>query len=73
MSSYDDYAKYLSNVFKDDQEFQADIRQWAKEEIQHGVALGRWARLVDPGFDYDKRLAAFREGYSIQTVARQSG
>lgn len=64
-SNASDYAIYLCNVFKDDPGFQDAARLWAQEEVQHGVALGRWARLVDPSFDYDARFAAFRAGYSI--------
>ena len=45
---------------------------WAHEEVQHGVVLGRWARLADPSFDYDAALARFRAGYSIQVDADAS-
>jgi len=62
-----DYAAYLCNVFSDDPGFQALARDWAEEEVQHGVALGRWAKMADPAFDYDESLAAFRAGYQIPT------
>jgi hypothetical protein len=67
-----DYARYLCNVFKGDAEFEAAAVQWAREEVQHGVALGRWAKLVDPDFDYDARFAAFRAGYHIPLDADTS-
>ena len=47
-----DYAEYLCNVFPDDPELQKAAKDWAVEEIQHGEALGRWAELADPGFDF---------------------
>jgi rubrerythrin len=67
-----DYATYLCNVFNGDPDFQVAARQWAREEVQHGVALGRWATLVDPEFDYDKRFAAFRAGYNIPVDVNSS-
>src|SRR3546814_20916827 len=36
------YAEYLCNVFSDDPEFQQVALDWAEEEVQHGVALGKW-------------------------------
>lgn len=67
-----DYAEYLCNVFRDDPEFQRIAREWAVEEVQHGVALGRWATLVDPSFDYEARFRRFREGYSIAIDSEES-
>ncbi len=60
-----DYTAYLCNVFHDDPEFQAIAAVWAEEEIQHGQALGRWAELVDPAFDFQGAVARFRAGYKI--------
>lgn len=71
-SNADDYARYLCNVFHDDPAFQKLSRDWAEEEVQHGVALGRWARLADPSFDYEARFHRFREGYSIEVDADES-
>lgn len=68
----DDYATYLCNVFDDDAEFQAAARQWASEEVQHGEALGRWARMADPAFDFDAAVKRFREGYRIPVEATVS-
>lgn len=60
-----DYAEYLCHVFHDDPAFQAAARQWAEEEVQHGHALGRWARLADPDFDFDGAVARFRSGFQV--------
>lgn len=67
-----DYASYLCSVFKDDPEFRQAAMDWADEEVQHGVALGKWATLVDPTFDYDARFAEFREAYKIDVEADSS-
>jgi len=67
-----DYAVYLCNVFPDDPEFQDAAREWAGEEVQHGQALGRWARLADPAFDYDAALARFTEGFRVPLAATNS-
>lgn len=60
-----DYAPYLCNVFAGDAEFQAAARRWGAEEYQHGRALGRWARLADPGFDHDAACARFSAGVRV--------
>ncbi len=59
------YAAYLGRVFADDRRFQDIAREWAAEEVQHGVALGRWASLVDPGFDFDAAVRRFRDLYQL--------
>ena len=61
----DDYAIYLNRVFQDDPNFQQAIDNWAVEEIQHGDALGQWAALADPGWDYPAAFARYRAGYRI--------
>lgn len=67
-----DYAAYLSNVFKDDPAFLPEIAAWAAEETQHGAALGRWAQLADPSFNFAEAFARFTAGYKINTQAQQS-
>ena len=47
-----DYAAYLNGVFHDDPDFRQAADNWAVEEVQHGDALGRWAMLADPSWDY---------------------
>lgn len=67
-----DYAAYLINVFPDDPDFRAAASNWAAEEVLHGVALGRWARVADPSFDFDAAITRFREGYSLPLDAKES-
>jgi len=67
-----DYALYLNNVFADDPDFRQAADHWAEEEIQHGDALGRWAMLADPGWDYAAAFARYRAGYRIDVKADAS-
>ncbi|MEE9289868.1 MAG: ferritin-like domain-containing protein [Alphaproteobacteria bacterium] len=60
-----DYATYLCNVFADDLAFQKAARHWAREEVQHGDVLGRWAEMADPDFDFPARFETFKRGYRI--------
>jgi rubrerythrin len=60
-----DYGIYLSRVFADDASFLAVIDTWVVEEIQHGMALGRWAQLADPAWDFDAAFERFRAGYQL--------
>jgi hypothetical protein len=59
------YADHLCRVFADDPAFQASVRRWGEEEIQHGRVLGRWAQLADPDFDFAAAVFRFREGFHI--------
>lgn len=68
----DDYALYLKSVFHDDPDFQQAADNWAVEEVQHGDALGRWASLADPSFDYHAAFARYRDGYKIDVKADAS-
>ncbi len=67
-----DYAHYLCNVFAGDPEFQEAARRWGAEEIQHGVALGRWAALADPDFDHEAARARFTAGFRVPLDAARS-
>ena len=67
-----DYATYLCNVFPDDAEFRAAAKSWAVEEVQHGAALARWAKLADDSFDFDRSFKRFRDGYQISVEASDS-
>jgi hypothetical protein len=67
-----DYAIYLNRVFADDPAFQRAADNWAVEEVQHGDALGRWAMLADPGWDYKEAFARFRAGYQVPLDADAS-
>lgn len=67
-----DYVTYLSNVFHDDAEFLAAADLWGAEERQHGDALGRWAELADPTFNFDRALADFRAGFKLDLATHSS-
>ena len=67
-----DYARYLCNVFHDDPEFCAVVRDWALEEQQHGLALGKWAALADASFDLDASFGRFTAMYQIPIHATES-
>ena len=67
-----DYAAYLCNVFPQDAAFQEAARAWAVEEAQHGEALGRWAELADPSFNFRESFRRFSEGYRINVDATAS-
>ena len=67
-----DYRIYLNNVFHDDWRFRQAIDGWAEEEVQHGLALARWAKLADPAFDFDASFRRFRDGFRLPLDARES-
>ena len=67
-----DYASYLSSVFRDDDGFCAAAKKWASEEVQHGEALGRWAEMVDPDFDFQASFKRFRDGYRLELDVDES-
>jgi hypothetical protein len=67
-----DYASYLCNVFADDPEMQQAALTWGREEIQHGMALGRWAMLADPAFDFEGAFARFAEVIKLPLDAATS-
>ena len=60
-----DYGVYLGRVFADDPLFIDRVNNWVSEEVQHGMALGRWARLADPSWDFDAAFERFRAGYRL--------
>lgn len=67
-----DYGIYLSRVFADDAAFMQSVDAWVVEEVQHGMALGRWAQLADPSWDFDAAFERFREGYKLPLEATAS-
>jgi hypothetical protein len=67
-----DYAVYLGRVFVDDPDFRVASDNWAVEEVQHGEALGRWAMLADPGWNFEKAFARYRAGYKLPLDADAS-
>lgn len=60
-----DYGVYLANVFVDDPDFRQAADNWAVEEVQHGDALGKWAMLADPSWDYISAFERYRTSYQI--------
>jgi len=67
-----DYGIYLGRVFADDPAFVEDVQRWVGEEIQHGMALGRWAQLADPTWDFEAAFERFRAGYRLPLDATAS-
>ncbi|HEY0205038.1 MAG TPA: ferritin-like domain-containing protein [Acetobacteraceae bacterium] len=67
-----DYAVYLGRVFADDPDFRRASDNWAIEEVQHGDALGRWAMLADPGWDFEAAFQRYRDGYKLPLDADAS-
>jgi len=67
-----DYVAYLRNVFADDADFRAAAETWGDEETQHGLALGRWAELADPGFDFAGSMDRFTAHYRLPVEAAHS-
>ena len=59
-----DYVAYLKRVFRGAPEATLRaIEHWGEEEVQHGLALARWAELADPSFDFHRAFARFRTRY----------
>ncbi len=67
-----DYVAYLESVFGDDPAFREAARAWGLEEVQHGRVLSRWARLIDPDFDFEERFKTFRARYPLRVDAATS-
>jgi hypothetical protein len=67
-----DYAIYLNRVFGDDPAFRRAADAWAAEEVQHGDALGKWAMLADPTWDYQAAFARYKAGYQLPLEADAS-
>ena len=59
------YAHHLCRIFCDDLDFQQTARRWGDEEIQHGRALGRWAELADPEFDFEVAFGRFQDAFRV--------
>jgi hypothetical protein len=67
-----DYAIYLNRVFGDDPDFRQAADYWAQEEVQHGDALGKWAMLADPEWDYQAAFARYKAGFKLPLDAEAS-
>lgn len=66
------YAHHLYRIFADDPGFQQDALAWGDDEIQHGLALGRWAQLADPDFDFAACFARFNDMFRIDFDCERS-
>ena len=62
------YARYLEQVFAGDTEFQGVAWSWAREEVQHGAALARWATLAD----FAAAFALFADKIKLPVGAERS-
>jgi hypothetical protein len=59
-----DYVAYLKRVYRGAPEATIrSIEHWGEEEIQHGLALARWAEIADPSFDFHRAFSRFRTQY----------
>lgn len=59
-----DYVAYLKRVYQGAPDSTIrSIEHWGEEEIQHGLALARWAEIADPTFDFNRAFARFRTRY----------
>jgi rubrerythrin len=67
-----DYATYLCSVFSDDPEVLRTTHEWAAEEVQHGMALGRWAQMADPAFDFEAAFRHFIATIKLPLAATES-
>jgi hypothetical protein len=67
-----DYGTYLNRVFHDDPAFQQAADNWSLEEIQHGDALGRWAMLADPAWNYQDAFRRYKDGYHLPLLDADS-
>jgi len=67
-----DYAIYLKNVFHDDPAFRQAADNWSVEEVQHGMALGRWAMLADPEWDFEAAFTRYKNGFKLPLDADTS-
>ncbi len=68
-----DYVEYLRKVFKNDPTTMEVLDRWGLEEVQHGDALGRWAELADPTFNFKDAFRRFREGYTPEHFLNADG
>src|SRR5690242_11902592 len=57
------YVAYLSRVFGGAAKSVEDFERWGHEEAQHGLALGRWAEMADPNWNFQDAFARFHAGY----------
>lgn len=57
------YVAYLARIFGQAEDAIARFEHWGEEESQHGLALGRWAEMADPAWNFQQAFDRFRKGY----------
>src|SRR5579875_1890446 len=60
-----EYARYLESVFRDDVSFQEAAWIWAREEVQHGKALARFAEKIRLPVEAERSVRGTRTGELI--------
>lgn len=68
-----DYVEYLRKVFQNDPKTMQVLEHWGEEEVQHGDALGRWAEIADPTYNFKEAFTRFREGYTPEHFVNADG
>ncbi len=68
----DHYRQYLNNVFDGDERTCRAIDQWSIEEVQHGRALGHWAELADPEFNFNRSFRRFVDKFNFPLEVTES-
>ena len=69
-----EYVTYLKRVYCDaSPSVIRGLERWGEEEIQHGLALGRWAEMADPSFDFNRAFARFLALYRPSHFAGGEG
>jgi rubrerythrin len=66
------YAQYLCNVFHNDPGFEKLAKDWAIEEVKHGKALAKYAKLADPDFDFDDAFKRYTDGFQVPVEVTES-
>jgi hypothetical protein len=69
-----DYVEYLRGIYATARpEAMGSIERWGREEIQHGLALGRWAEIADESFDFQAAFTRFKAGYKPRHFEEANG
>ncbi len=68
-----DYVEYLRKVFENDPATMQVLERWGTEEVQHGDALGRWAEIADPTYNFTEAFKRFRAGYTPEHFLNADG
>ena len=66
------YGEFLCAIFEGEPEVCDEARKWSDEEVQHGLALRRYAELADPNFDFSDAYSRFIKVHVINVDAKES-